>query len=106
MAKKPSVSILTISSTISLAMVSIIYCIFNIITTASLVTSQETQPYFSYSATDIQFLDPLNSHQITSEPETLQFFLCSKAFLPIDNYDGQELGRKIGDWIVTKIKNM
>lgn len=105
MAKKPLVSIFAISGTISLIMVSIIYCIFNIIITASLATSRETQPYFSYSNADIQFLDPLNSHQTALDPETAPSFLCSRASLSIDNYDDQELGRKIGNWIIKKVKN-
>jgi hypothetical protein len=107
MAKKPLVSILAISGTMSLIMFSIIYCIFNIIITASLATSRETQPYFSYSAADIQFLDPLNSHQTALGPEMTQSPLFyNRASLPIDNYDGQELGRKIGDWVIKNIKNM
>jgi hypothetical protein len=107
MAKKPLVSNLAISGTISFIMASIIYCAFNIIITASLATSQEAKPYFSYSAANIQFLDRLNSHQTTLDREIGQSLLFySRDSLSIDNYDGQELGLKIGDWLIKKIKNM
>ena len=126
MAKKPLLNITAISGTIGSIAIGIFFYIFNNSVTASVSSPMGLQPYFSYSTSDIQSLNSGASDKISAESEIdhmdsyfpvnqthwdktanemSQSRLWDGVHFPIDEYDGLELGRKIGDWVVSKIKD-
>jgi hypothetical protein len=104
MLKRVLENIATVPGAIRLVAVSTVYYMAHNTAGTSIEPSREMQPYFFYSAADTQLLAPLDPEQDNSPSETAQSPLWNGILFPIDD-DGQELGRKIGDWVVKKIKN-
>ena len=105
MAKKRSIAkTAIISSAAGLMAVGIFYSLFHNITMASMTNSIGPQARFPYPTASLQ---PLNPHKPDTDHEATQSYLWSSVHFPTDDYDGQsqELGRKISDWVVRKIKN-
>jgi hypothetical protein len=110
------------SGVVRLVATSIFYSMVHNTAEASIEPPMEMEPYFSYPSSEAQPLDPLDPEETTIEPgtplyfpetqaeqdnpsrETAQSPLWAGMLFPIGD-DGQELGRKIGNWVVEKIKN-
>ncbi len=126
MAKRPLLNITAISGTIGSIAIGIFFYIFNNSAAASVSNPMGLQPYFSHSTSDIQSLNSRAFDKISAESEIdhmdsylpenqtqwdkaaneiSQSRLWDGVHFPIDEYDGLELGRKIGDWVVSKIKD-
>lgn len=65
------------------------------------LTPMELRPHFSYSAANLQVLEDYNK----ATYEIDQSRLWSSVHFPVDDYEGLELGRKIGNWIVKTIQS-
>lgn len=69
MDKRLLASIASLCGAIGLISIGIFYYIFHNVAMASMPTSTGIQPYFSYSTTDIQSLDSLNSDKVITKSE-------------------------------------
>lgn len=98
MAKRPLLNITAISGTIACLAIGIFFYTFNNSAAASVSNPAGIQPYFSHSISDIQPLNSRACDKIRAESEI-------DRWIQVDEYDGLELGRKIGDWVVSKIKD-